>query len=194
MHLRGQCPSFPGDALGGWHLRWNFHMHRFSHVAKRNWSFEVVFVIAPQKRRQGIDIDGSIPAGFFLSIFLLAIQASLLYLGWSVFHNIHILSTWKYHHISDFYVWGSTTMIWINDIDFFGWVPLPAIWNFGSLCWRWADVSCWVQPEAIDRTTATTSTWTKMRSDMPQVIRWFSTSTTSMIVVPMCPIFRYRHK
>ena len=38
----------------------------------------VVFVIAPQKRRQGIDIDGSIPAGFFLSIFLLAIQASLL--------------------------------------------------------------------------------------------------------------------
>ena len=58
----------------------------FTGVAKTNWSFEVVFVIAPQKRRQGIDIDGSIPAGFFLSIFLLAIQASLLYLGWSVFH------------------------------------------------------------------------------------------------------------
>lgn len=87
MHLRGQCPSFPGDALGCWHLSgWNFHRHHISHVAPKNWSFEVVFVIAPQKRRQGIDIDGSIPAGFFLSIFLLAIQASLLYLGWSVFH------------------------------------------------------------------------------------------------------------
>lgn len=29
MHLRGQCPSFPGDALGCWHLSgWNLHRRR----------------------------------------------------------------------------------------------------------------------------------------------------------------------
>ena len=93
-------------------------------------------------------------------------------------------------------------MIWINGIDFFGWVPLPAIWDFGSL--RTRDVSWRVKPEAIDRTTATTSTWTKMRSDMPQVYfilhSWPQFDDSLQVlqvwllfhVVSMYPKFRYR--
>ena len=94
-------------------------------------------------------------------------------------------------------------MIWINGIDFFGWVPLPASWHFGSLCTR-TDVSWRVKPEAIDRTTATTSTWTKMRSDMPQVYfilhSWPQFDDSLQVlqvwvlfhVVSMYPKFRYR--
>lgn len=94
-------------------------------------------------------------------------------------------------------------MIWINGIDFFGWVPLPAIWDFGSLRTR-TDVSWRVKPEAIDRTTATTSTWTKMRSDMPQVYfishSWPQFDDSLQVlqvwllfhVVSMYPKFRYR--
>ena len=93
-------------------------------------------------------------------------------------------------------------MIWINGIDFFGWVPLPAIWDSGSLCTR-TDVSWRVKPEAIDRTTATTSTWTKMRSDMPQVYfilhSWQFDDSLQVLqvwllfhVVSMYPKFRYR--
>lgn len=83
---------------------------------KTDWSFEVVFVIAPQKRRQGIDIDGSIPAGFFLSIFLLAIQASLLYLGWSVFH-FRIFTLCQVINMKISPQWFSISRIHNNDLD-----------------------------------------------------------------------------
>lgn len=198
MHLRGQCPSFPGDALGCWHLSgWNFHRHHISHVAPKNWSFEVVFVIAPQKRRQGIDIDGSIPAGFFLSIFLLAIQASLLYLGWSVFH-FRIFTFCQVINMKISPQWLLVSRIHNNDLD----QRHRFLWVSSSTC----NLGLWKFTHA-NRCQLASETW-GYRSDYSDnfymnqdaewhassvlhfalltAIRWFSTSTTSIYKYDCC--------
>lgn len=164
---------------------------------KTNWSFEVVFVIAPQKRRQGIDIDGSIPAGFFLSIFLLAIQASLLYLGWSVFH-FRIFTFCQFINMKISPQWFSISRIHNNDLD----QRHRFLWVSSSTC----NLGLWKFTHA-NRCQLASETW-GYRSDYSDnfymnqdaewhassvlhfalltAIRWFSTSTTSMIVVPCC--------